>query len=285
MTRNKLPGHAYTGEPPVPFPAAQVYCFTGFAGLTIMKKISAETLIRNFGLEVLPLEGGHFRQTYKADETVCVAGPGQESPLLKPRSTAIIYLLSADPDSFSALHMLPTDEIYHFYLGDPVELLLLEQDGASRVITLGHDVMSGQHVQFAAPAGVWQGSRLVPGGGFALLGTTMAPGFIDEDYTPGDRETLVKLYPDRAELISVLTRDGNRGRNSYRARRWHPGTELIPSPGARPRVRVPGAESDIQAQVGGIAERRRSRLLATAESDEIVFFHLTPDRCDARPFV
>ena len=171
-----------------------------------MKKITAEALIRKFGLEVLPLEGGHFRQVYKADETVSVAGPGRESPLLKPRSTAIIYLLSADPDSFSAIHSLPTDEIYHFYLGDPVELLLLEQDGAGRVITLGHDVMSGQQVQFAVPADVWQGSRLVPGGEFALLGTTMAPGFIDGDYTPGERDSLIKQYPDRAGLITLLTR-------------------------------------------------------------------------------
>ncbi len=171
-----------------------------------MKKITVEALIRNLGLEVLPLEGGHFRQTYKADETVSVAEPGRESLLLKPRSTAIIYLLSADPDSFSAIHSLPADEIYHFYLGDPVELLLLEQDGAGRVITLGHDVMSGQQVQFAVPAGVWQGSRLVPGGEFALLGTTMAPGFIDGDYTPGERDFLIKQYPDRAGLITLLTR-------------------------------------------------------------------------------
>ena len=127
-------------------------------------------------------------------------------PKLKPLSTAILYLLLADPDSFSALHRLPTDEIYHFYLGDPVELLLLRPDGASEVVILGHDILNGQHVQFAVPAGTWQGSRLTRGGQFALMGTTMSPGYIDEDYTPGEREALVKQYPDRMELITLLTR-------------------------------------------------------------------------------
>ena len=136
-----------------------------------------------------------------------MAAPGQGNLQQKPRSTAIIYLLSLEEDSFSALHALPTDEIYHFYLGDPVELLLLKQDGGSEVITLGHDILNGQYVQFAVPAGVWQGSHLIRGGEFALLGTTMAPGYVDEDYTPGDRELLIRQYPDRVELITSLTRE------------------------------------------------------------------------------
>ena len=172
----------------------------------IVKKLTAEALIRELALEVLPIEGGHFRQTYQAGETVAVPAPDLEQPLLKPRSTAILYLLSAEPDSFSAMHRLPTDEIYHFYLGDPVELLLLRQHGESEVVTLGHDILNGQHVQFAVPAGVWQGSRLVPGGEFALMGTTMAPGFADTDYVPGDRDTLLRQYPDRTGLIGALTR-------------------------------------------------------------------------------
>ena len=175
--------------------------------MTIVKKLAADALVRELGLEVLPLEGGHFRQTYRADETVAVPAPGLEHPLLKPRSTAILYLLSAEPDSFSALHRLPTDEVYHFYLGDPVELLLLRDNGESEVVTLGHDILDGQHIQFAVPAGVWQGSRLVPGGEFALMGTTMAPGFVETDYVPGDRDALIEQFPDRGAMIRLLTRN------------------------------------------------------------------------------
>ena len=189
-----------------PYLLAPVYCPGPHAGFTSMDTTTAETLIRVLGLEVLPVEGGHFRQTYRAGETVTVAGTGGGTARSKPRATAILYLLSAAPDSFSALHRLPTDEIYHFYLGNPVELLLLRPGGDSEVVTLGHEVLNGQQLQFVVPADAWQGARLAPGGEFALLGTTMAPGFIEEDYVPGDRDSLLGQYPDRAGLIRQLTR-------------------------------------------------------------------------------
>jgi hypothetical protein len=96
--------------------------------------------------------------------------------------------------------------VYHFYLGDPVELLLLFPDGAGRRVVLGPDILHGQQVQFVAPRGVWQGSRLLPGGRFALLGTTMAPGFDPTDYEGGRRHELLARYPDHAALIRALTR-------------------------------------------------------------------------------
>lgn len=168
--------------------------------------ITADALIQTLGLEALPVEGGHFKQTYRADDTVLAPTFGAASPLAKPRSTAIFYLLASKPDSFSALHKLPTDEIYHFYLGDPVELLLLNPDGGSELVVLGQDLLNGQQVQFVAPAGVWQGSRLIAGGNFALLGATMAPGYVDADFRLGDRKRLTERYPDRAGLINALTR-------------------------------------------------------------------------------
>lgn len=168
--------------------------------------ITADALIQTLGLEALPAEGGHFRQTYRADDTVLAPTFGAASPQAKPRATAIFYLLSSTPDSFSALHKLPTDEIYHFYLGDPVELLLLNPDSGSELVILGPDLLNGQQVQFVAPAGVWQGSRLIAGGNFALLGATMAPGYVDADFLLGDRKQLTERYPERAGLINALTR-------------------------------------------------------------------------------
>ena len=168
--------------------------------------LTADALIQTLGLEALPVEGGYFRQTYRADDTVLAPTFGATSPLEKPRSTAIFYLLSSTPDSFSALHMLPTDEIYHFYLGDPVDLLLLNTEGGSELVTLRPDLLNGHQVQFVAPAGVWQGSRLIAGGNFALLGATMAPGYVDADFFLGDRERLTERYPERAGLINALTR-------------------------------------------------------------------------------
>lgn len=168
--------------------------------------LTAEQLIQHLGLTPLPVEGGYFTQTYCADETI----PRQALPARyrgdKPFGTAIYYVLTAEPDSFSALHTLPTEEIFHFYLGDPVEMLLLYPDGRSERVVLGQDILRGERVQFVVPRGVWQGSRLIPGGRWALLGTTMAPGFDETDYTGGDRDTLLRRYPDQAELIRQLTR-------------------------------------------------------------------------------
>jgi predicted cupin superfamily sugar epimerase len=164
--------------------------------------IDANELIRYLRLEPLPIEGGYFRQTWSSDDLVSI--PGYDSP--RPAGTAIYYLLTSDPDSFSAMHRLATGEIYHFYLGDPVEMLLLAEGAPGRRIILGHDLLGGQHVQYVVPRSVWQGSRLISGGRFALLGTTMAPGFDARDFTLGRRQDLLLCFPECAALIRELTR-------------------------------------------------------------------------------
>jgi len=166
-------------------------------------------LIKHLGLEPLPVEGGLFRQTYCAAEKIPRSALPDRYRGDKAFGTAIYYLLTSDADSFSALHQLPTDEVYHFYLGDPVEMLLLFPEGRSERVVLGPDVLAGQQVQFVVPGGVWQGSRLIPGGRFALLGTTMAPGFDETDYVGGERQELLRRYPEQAELIRALTRAGS----------------------------------------------------------------------------
>ncbi len=180
-----------------------------------MEYIDAQQLIRIFNLQPLPVEGGLYRQTYRSPEEVPAAAlperyreqPGS-SP--KPFGTAILYLLTSEPaespDNFSAFHRLLTDEIFHFYLGNPLEITLLYPDGSSRQVILGQDVLSGQQVQFVVPRGVWQGTRLVPGGRFALIGTTMAPGYTSADYEHGNRDMLLARYPHERERILALTR-------------------------------------------------------------------------------
>ncbi len=165
-------------------------------------------LVAALKLKPLPVEGGLFRQSYVAGETIAAAALPSRYDADKPLSTAIYYLLTDDPDSFSALHKLPTDELYHFYLGDPVEQLLLHPGGGSERVVLGHDVLGGQRLQHLAPRGSWQGSRLLAGGRFAVMGTTMAPGFTASDYLGGDRQQLIGRYPGDAELIRALTRPG-----------------------------------------------------------------------------
>ena len=157
--------------------------------------MTAFEVITALNLRPLPREGGYYRETYRSAES----HPVHQRNLC----TAIYYLLT--PDSFSALHRLPCDEIFHFYAGDPVSMLQLRPDGSGRIVTLGPDVRAGQEPQVIVAAGVWQGSWLPFGGAFALLGTTMAPGFDFADYEAGDRAKLTLGYPAFAELIDRLT--------------------------------------------------------------------------------
>lgn len=90
--------------------------------------------------------------------------------------------------------------------GDPVETLLLSPDGTGEKVVIGSDIERGMVPQVVIPKNVWQGSRLAPGGTCALLGTTMSPGFMSEDYVAGGRALLIASYPKYEKDIISLTR-------------------------------------------------------------------------------
>jgi predicted cupin superfamily sugar epimerase len=145
-----------------------------------------------------PIEGGSFRRTYTSPGTL-------ELPRgLRHYGTAIYYLL--EPGTFSEMHVLDSDEIFHFYLGDPVEMLQLYPDGRSALFILGQDLAAGHHVQLVVPAGVWQGTRLIGDGQVALLGCTVTPGFDFADYRNASYAELAEGWPGEAERIRGLTR-------------------------------------------------------------------------------
>ena len=160
--------------------------------------MTTEMLKQLLGLEPHPIEGGFFRRTYTS------AGMVELERGRRAQGTAIYYLLEAD--TFSEMHVLASDEIFHFYLGDPVEMLQLHPDGRSAVFTLGQDLAAGQQVQLVVPAGVWQGTRLIGDGKMALLGCTVTPGFDFADYRNASAEDLIAKWPQETERIHALTR-------------------------------------------------------------------------------
>lgn len=152
------------------------------------RPLSAADVITLLGLEP-HMEGGHFTETFR-----------------DTASTAIYYLLAA-PD-FSTLHRLPGPEVFHHYAGVPVHMLLLHADGGIAEPTLGSDLVKGQRPQVVVPGGTWQGCApaVAHEGAWALLGTTMAPGFRYEDFEVGGREDLTAAWPAAAARIAALTR-------------------------------------------------------------------------------
>jgi uncharacterized protein len=165
--------------------------------------LTAEQIRELLQMRPHPIEGGYFAETYRGSpmlpQSLLPGYPGDRAI-----STAIYYLLT--PDTFSLMHRVRGDEMFHFYLGDPVEMLQLTPDGSGEVIVLGQDIAAGMRLQHTVTGGVWQGSRVRAGGKYALLGTTMAPGFEYEDYETGQRQDLIARYPDFSHLITSLTR-------------------------------------------------------------------------------
>ena len=159
--------------------------------------LTADDVVRLLDLQPHPIEGGFFRETYRTTSVMPAYGATRSV------GTAIYYLLTQR--TVSELHRLPGDEVFHFYLGDPVRQLQLFPDGTATEITLGTDLTAGQVPQLVVPAGAWQGSHTLPGPhGFALLGATMAPGFDYADYESGDRSALTAQYPAVAAQIERL---------------------------------------------------------------------------------
>lgn len=168
--------------------------------------MTADEVKRLLGLQPHPREGGWFVRTYEAKETISAKEFADgRYPGSRRTGTAIYYLL--EPGGFSEMHRLRSDEIFHFYAGDPVEMLQLRSgtDAFGRIVTIGNDLSAEQQPQVLVERGVWQGSRLVQGGRWALLGCTVSPGFEYDDYESADRSVLVKEWPEYAELIAALT--------------------------------------------------------------------------------
>ncbi|MBB4071983.1 cupin domain-containing protein [Canibacter oris] len=151
---------------------------------TAILPAAAAELAKRLRLEPLPHEGGMFRNTLASDV-----------------SSAIYYLLTAG--DFSALHSLTAAEVYHWYAGDPLELLVLLPDGNGYTTVVG-DPLAGFEPQTVIPADAIHGSR--SRGSWTLVGTTMAPAFSWEGFALIDRATALTQYPEFAELITALTR-------------------------------------------------------------------------------
>ncbi len=166
--------------------------------------MTADEVIQLLKLEPLRIEGGYFRETYRSRWTVSNEYLPEGTHGSRSIGTAIYFMIT--PETFSALHRMPGTEIFHFYLGDPVIMLQLSPDGSSRTVTLGNDLLRGQEPQVVVRGNVWQGSRLAPGGKFALMGTTMSPGFDYADFEVGAGEQLMTQYPAAADKIKEYSR-------------------------------------------------------------------------------
>ena len=177
--------------------------------------MTADDIKRILNLEPHPREGGWFVQTYASQAVLpasVFANSSDPVHYASPRrlSTAIYYLL--EPSTFSEMHRLASDEVFHHYAGGAVEMLQLYPGGDIETVVIGKDLAGGQRPQLVVPKGIWQGSRLLqPASGpenWALLGCTVSPGFEYGDYETGTRAELLAGWPTATAMIEALTREG-----------------------------------------------------------------------------
>jgi predicted cupin superfamily sugar epimerase/mannose-6-phosphate isomerase-like protein (cupin superfamily) len=167
----------------------------------------AGKLIAHYHMQRIPQEGPWFTLTYQSDDSLDGSAlPTRYAGRPHAAGSAIIALETAA--DFSALHRLQTDEVWHFYGGSPIELLLLYPDGHGQKVVLGANVLAGELPQFTVPRGVWQGSapRGTSPQRYALFGDQLSPAFLYEDFEMGYRDALQKEYPSFAQDIERLTR-------------------------------------------------------------------------------
>ncbi len=160
---------------------------------------TAKQILKTLELEPLPQEGGFFKETF------------QSSIYYHPKNwegermiySCIYYMIT--PQSYSVMHQLPGDEIFHFYKGDPAEICLIYPNGEQEIQILGNNILQGERPQILVPGGTWQACKLVKGGTYCLMGTTMSPGFDYKDYKHGNRNELISQYPHLKSIICLNT--------------------------------------------------------------------------------
>jgi predicted cupin superfamily sugar epimerase/mannose-6-phosphate isomerase-like protein (cupin superfamily) len=240
----------------------------------------AGQLIDHYHMQQVPQEGPWFSLTYTSEDQIDgTALPSRYAGRAHVAGNAIVVV--ATPVDFSAMHRLQTDEVWHFYGGSPLEMLLLYPDGHGRKVTIGPNFLAGEFQQFTVPHGVWQGSapRDSSDGAYSFAGTQLSPGFDYADFEIGYRDELQREYPVFAKDIGRLTRA------NFATRAAHRSPQPAPSPAKATTFRAdhvpmtamsPGV--GLQELVGRVARDAQSSTLSVAQ------FTLAPGRASATSF-
>jgi len=164
---------------------------------------SINQLIQRYNLQLHP-EGGWYCQTYKSDEQITAESLPQRFEGSRAFSTAIYFLL--EQGNFSAFHRIKSDECWHFYAGDPLDIYIIHQSGELEHISLGNDFEGGQTFQYVVPANCWFASRPASGSSYCFVGCTVSPGFEFDDLELADANSLSNVYPQHKAIIKELCR-------------------------------------------------------------------------------
>lgn len=166
-------------------------------------KMTSQEIMDLLGLKPHPT-CGFVTMTFHSDLQI----PRQSLPAVfgSDRSLGSVLYFLVTPEAQIRLHRIRSDQMYHHYLGDPLEVLLLYPDGSGEVRMVGPDLVAGMRPQLFIPANTFHVSRLPVGGSYALLGTSEWVGVEPADLELGDPDALMADYPNLREEIGAFSR-------------------------------------------------------------------------------
>jgi predicted cupin superfamily sugar epimerase len=164
---------------------------------------TAAYFVEKLAMQLHP-EGGWFKETYRSEEVVLGEHLPNRFGDARHFSTAIYFLLEGK--QFSAFHRIKSDEMWHFYYGDPLHVYVINEEGQLNIIKLGNNPEAGEEFQAVVKAGCWFASKPAGENSFSLVGCTVSPGFDFQDFEMAKREELYIQYPHLHAEILMLTR-------------------------------------------------------------------------------
>lgn len=163
----------------------------------------AKEYIDKLQLKVHP-EGGYFSEVYRSEELIKVNHLSERYNSSRSFSTSIYFMLEGN--QFSSFHRLKSDELWHFYDGTALTIIVINEKGLLDKIRLGNDLNKRETFQTVIKKNSWFAAELIDKNSFALIGCTVSPGFDFDDFELGNRNDLVKEFPQYEEVIVKFTR-------------------------------------------------------------------------------
>lgn len=163
-----------------------------------------EYWVENLNLLPHP-EGGFYKETYRSDLEIDLQNLNPDWNGKRSLCTGIYFLL--ENKNFSAFHKIKSDELWHFYAGDPITIHMIDHQGNYSVQDVGNDVENGELLQYLVPANTWFASEVKDNRSYALVGCTVSFGFDFNDFEMAD-SSLIKSFPEHSEILEGLIRKG-----------------------------------------------------------------------------
>jgi uncharacterized protein len=149
---------------------------------------------------------GYVRETYRSAVSIAPGGLPQPFAEGRPMGSALFFMVT--PDAPVHPHRIRNDQLYHYYLGDPLEVLLLPEGGPAERVVVGPDLASGQRVQLFIPGNTFHTAHLAPGGSWFLGGSTEWPGVLPADVEIANIAELAARFPDAVADLRAIAKTG-----------------------------------------------------------------------------